>query len=300
MKKKAIHAGKRVKKMFIMIIAQFEDPYYQGVAAQIAFSLFLSIVPILILISQLLGLFSLSLYEIRDWIGDNVSVEGADQLLSFLEDSPSGANNIFLAVLALYAASRAQFALMRVTNYTFTDGRITGQGFVRDRLRSIKTILITIFTVVFSLVVLAYGELIINLVFGAVIGEEISSAAWILLRWPIASAMYFLMISYNYYILPSVRVRFRDIIPGSIFAAVGFLVVTYVYTIYISLSTNYDILYGSFSHIVVLMLWFWFLAWVMCLGTMFNRVWWATRSIDPIPLYISEEPREKRKPINIF
>lgn len=300
MKKKAIHAGKRVKKMFVMIIAQFEDPYYQGVAAQIAFSLFLSIVPILILTSQLLGLFSLSLDEIRHWIGDNVSVEGADQLLSFLEDSPSGANNIFLAVLALYAASRAQFALMRVTNYTFTDGRITGLGFVRDRLRSIKTILITIFTVVFSLVVLAYGELIINLVFGAVIGEEISSAAWILLRWPIASAMYFLMISYNYYILPSVRVRFRDIIPGSIFAAVGFLVVTYVYTIYISLSTNYDILYGSFSHIVVLMLWFWFLAWVMCLGTMFNRVWWATRSIDPIPLYISEEPREKRKPINIF
>jgi membrane protein len=300
MKKKAIHAGKRVKKMFVMIIAQFEDPYYQGVAAQIAFSLFLSIVPTLILTSQLLGLFSLSLDEIRNWIGDNVSVEGADQLLSFLEDSPSGANNIFLAVLALYAASRAQFALMRVTNYTFTDGRITGLGFVRDRLRSIKTILITIFTVVFSLVVLAYGELIINLVFGAVIGEEISSAAWILLRWPIASAMYFLMISYNYYILPSVRVRFRDIIPGSIFAAVGFLVVTYVYTIYISLSTNYDILYGSFSHIVVLMLWFWFLAWVMCLGTMFNRVWWATRSIDPIPLYISEEPREKRKPINIF
>lgn len=73
------------------------------------------------------------------------------------------------------------------------------------------------------------------------------------------------------------------------------MVVTYVYTIYISLSTNYDILYGSFSHIVVLMLWFWFLAWVMCLGTMFNRVWWATRSIDPIPIYISEEPREKQK-----
>ena len=98
MKKKAIHAGKRVKKMFVMIIAQFEDPYYQGVAAQIAFSLFLSIVPILILTSQLLGLFSLSLDEIRHWIGDNVSVEGTDQLLSFLEDSPSGANNIFLAV----------------------------------------------------------------------------------------------------------------------------------------------------------------------------------------------------------
>ena len=84
------------------------------------------------------------------------------------------------------------------------------------------TILVTIFTVVFSLVVLAYGEPILRLVFGAVVGEEVSAAAWILLRWPIAMAMYFLMISYNYYILPSVRMRFRDIIPGSIFAAIGF------------------------------------------------------------------------------
>ncbi|MFR0902426.1 MAG: hypothetical protein ACLSFO_01665 [Anaerovoracaceae bacterium] len=123
MKQKTINAGKRIKKIFFMMLAQFEDPYYQGVAAQIAFSLFLSIIPILILISQLLGLFSLSLNEIRLWVDDNVTVEGADKLFSFLEYSPSGANSIFLAVLALYAASRVQFALMRVANYTLTDGR---------------------------------------------------------------------------------------------------------------------------------------------------------------------------------
>lgn len=298
MKQKTINAGKRIKKIFFMMLAQFEDPYYQGVAAQIAFSLFLSIIPILILISQLLGLFSLSLNEIRLWVDDNVTVEGADKLFSFLEYSPSGANSIFLAVLALYAASRVQFALMRVANYTLTDGKVIGQGFLRDRLKSVRTILITIFTVVFSLVVLAYGEPIINLVFGAVVGQEISEAAWVLLRWPIALAMYFLMISYNYYILPTKRVPFRDIVPGSIFAAIGFLVVTYVYTIYTNLSTNYDILYGSFSNIVVLMLWFWFLAWVMCLGTIFNRVWWATRSTNKIP--IPEESKAKRKPLNIF
>ncbi len=298
MKQKAIDVVKRIKKIFFMMLAQFEDPYYQGVAAQIAFSLFLSIIPILILTSQLLGLFSLSLNEINLWVENNVTVEGADKLLSLLEYSPSGANSIFLAVLALYAASRAQFALLRVANYTLTDGKVIGQGFLRDRLKSVKTILITIFTVVFSLVVLAYGEPIINLVFGAVVGEEISAAAWVLLRWPIALAMYFLMISYNYYILPTKRVPFRDIVPGSIFAAVGFLVVTYVYTIYTGLSTNYDILYGSFSNIVVLMLWFWFLAWVMCLGTIFNRVWWATRSTNKIP--IPEEAKAKRKPLNIF
>ena len=223
MKKRAAAVALRVKKIFLMIIAQFEDPYYQGVAAQIAFSLFLSIVPTLILVSQLLGLFSLSLDEIRNWIGANVSVEGADRLLSFLQDSPSGANNIFLAVLALYAASRAQFALMRVANYTFSDGRITGIGFLRDRLRAIMTILVTIFTVVFSL-----GGAGLRRADPAPRLRRCRRRRGFCRRldpaevWPIAMAMYFLMISYNYYILPSVRMRFRDIIPGSIFAAIGF------------------------------------------------------------------------------
>ena len=298
MKQKAKDAGRRFKKMFLMMLDQFQDPFYQGVAAQIAFSLFLSIVPILILLSQLLGLFSLSLNEVKEWIGENMTVEGADSLLSMLQYSPSGVNSIFLAITALWAASRAQFAMLRVANYTLTDGRITGQSYIKDRLKSVKTILITIFTLGFSLVVLVYGELLLKLIFGAVIGEDISETAWAFIRWPIGMALYFLMISYNYYLLPTERVRYRDILPGSIFAAVGFLVVTYVYTIYTGISSNYDILYGSFSNMVVLMFWFWFLAWVMCLGISFNRVWWATRKYNRIP--ISDEAKERRKPLNIF
>ena len=298
MKKNAFELGKRIKSLFIMLIAQFQDPFYQGVAAQIAFSLFLSIIPILILLSQLLGLFSLSLNEIQGWVTENVSAEGGKDLLGMLEYSPSGINNLVLAVIALWSASRVQFALIRVANYTLTDGEVVGKGFVRDRLKSIRNILMTIFTVGFSLVVLVYGEIIVNIIFGDVIGDDISRAAWVLLRWPIAVFLYFLMISSNYYMLPTKKVPFRDIIPGSIFAAIGFWAVTYFYTFYTSLSANYDILYGSISNIVALMFWFWFLAWVMCLGVSFNRVWWATRKNNNIP--IPDEVKERRKPLNIF
>ena len=225
-------------------------------------------------------------------------MEGADMLLSMLEYKPSGANNIFLAIIALWSSSRAQFAMMRVTNYTLTDGKMLGKGYVRDRLRSVRTILMTIFTIVFSLIVLVYGEILLNLVFGAVVGEEVSEITWNLIRWPVAMALYFLMISYNYYILPTEKVPFRDIVPGSIFSAVGFLLVTYFYSRYTNISANYNILYGSFSNIVVLLFWFWFLAWVMCLGISFNRVWWATRRKNKKP--IPEEVKARRKPLNIF
>ena len=284
--------------MIILGIQQFQDPYYQGVAAQLAFFMFLSILPTFILLSQVLGFFSLSLSNIEQWVDINVTGAGVDTIRRMLNYSPSGMNSFFLAVTALWAASRVQFAMIRVTNYTLTDGVTTGEGYVKDRLRSLKTILMTIFTVAFSLIVVVYGPIILNLVLGRVLGAKITEAAWMALRWPLAAALYFLMISYNYYVLPSIRVRYRDIVPGSVFASVGFLAVTFVYNIYTARSVNYDILYGSFSNIVVLMFWFWFIAWVMCLGVTINRVWWATRKYDAIP--IAPEAAAKRKPINIF
>lgn len=288
----------RLKKMIILGIAQFQDPYYQGVAAQLAFFLFLSILPTIILLSQLMGIFSLSLEGIQELANINITGEGMKALEDMFSYRPSGANSLFLAVTALWGASKVQFSLIRVTNYTITDGKSTGEGYVKDRLRAIKTIIITLFTIVFSLVVLVYGPMLLKLVFGIVAGGELADAAWITLRWPLAAALYFFMISYNYYVLPSKKVPFRDVLPGSVFSSVGFLIVTYVYNIYSSKSINYNILYGSFSNIVALLMWFWFMSWVICLGITLNRVWWATRSVNQKP--IAAEAMERRKPLNIL
>lgn len=288
----------RLKKMIILGIAQFQDPYYQGVAAQLAFFLFLSILPTIILLSQLMGIFSLSLDGIQELANINITGEGMKALEDMFSYRPSGANSLFLAVTALWGASKVQFSLIRVTNYTITDGKSTGEGYVKDRLRAIKTIIITLFTIVFSLVVLVYGPMLLKLVFGMVAGGELADAAWITLRWPLAAALYFFMISYNYYVLPSKKVPFRDVLPGSVFSSVGFLIVTYVYNIYSSKSINYNILYGSFSNIVALLMWFWFMSWVICLGITLNRVWWATRSVNQKP--IAAEAMERRKPLNIL
>ena len=51
----------RIFKMFILGFKQFQDPYYQGFAAQVSFYFTLSIVPIILLITQILGLFNISM-----------------------------------------------------------------------------------------------------------------------------------------------------------------------------------------------------------------------------------------------
>ena len=280
MKKVKEMTRERVKRMVILGFRKLSDPYYQGAAAEIAFYFLLSIVPTLILLSQLLGLFSISLDGIKDWLNtDMIQVEGADMILSLLDYSPSGVNSVFLAVTAVWAASRAQFAMLRITNYTLTDGISTGKGYVRDRIRSLKTVVITVFTIGFSLVILVYGELILKLVFGIVAGSEIAEKTWVMIRWPIAAGLYFLMISYNYYVLPTHRVPYRAVVPGSVFASIGLMAVTWAYSIYTSVSSGYDILYGSFSNFVALMFWFYLLSWVLFLGVILNKVWWDSRFI---------------------
>ena len=296
----------RVRNIFILAYTKLRDPYYQGAAAEMAFYLLLSIIPLFILLSQLLGLFSISLGSIRDWLDveSMLHVEGADMILSMLDYSPSGVNSIFLALTAAWAASRAQFSMMRITNYTLTDGHSTGQGYLRDRLRSLKTVIITVFTIAFALIILVYGEIILKLVFGIVAGTEIGEMTWVLIRWPVAALLYFLMVSYNYYVLPTHRIPFGSVVPGSIFASVGMMVVTVFYSVYSNVSSNYDLLYGSFSNFVVLMFWFYLLAWVQFLGVVLNKVWWESRllldrdelaDLESLPHFIRKLRRMKIK-----
>jgi membrane protein len=263
--------------MITLGIKQFRDPYYQGFAGQLAFYFILSLVPIIIIVSQIAGaIFGASLESLVDWLLKYASGEVAETIKRLLSYKVALGSNILLIFIALWASSRAKFALVRITNFTLTDGRSTGNGYFRERFRAVVSMSITILALILSLVILVYGEQLLELVFGALGIEQVAPQLWLLMRWPLAAAMYFFIISYDYYSMPTTKVRYREIIPGSIFASVGMLLVTWIYSLYVDQIMNYDILYGSLANLVALMLWFYFLAWVLCLGMLFNKVWMDT------------------------
>lgn len=276
----------RLMQMILLGIKQFRLPYYQGFAAQVAFYFLLSIVPIIIVLSQLLGLFSISLDALSGIIKQYVSADVADVILELLSYQSTRAMNVVFIIISLWAASRAEFCLMRIANYTLTGGKSTGNGYFRERIRAVKTMIFTLFTLTFVLIILVYGELIINVIARALattIGAKYQvDVFWLILRYPVTMVLYFLMVSYNYYVLPSAKMSFKSIVPGSIFASVGMLVVTLGYKVYTGYIANYDIIYGSMASMVAVMMWFYFLAWALGLGILCNKVWADTKVVQKI------------------
>lgn len=264
----------RLLQMILLGIKLFRDPYYQGFAAQMSFYIMLSLVPILTVLSQILGILEISLDMLLGWIDRYVATQMAETLRDVLENRPTGAatSNIIMILMALWASSRAQFSMMRIANYTYSSGQTTG-GFFRERFRSMKNMAIILFTVAFVAIILVYGKMILTLIMGPIIDGSIIDELWTWLRWPLTGALYFLLVSYLYYVLPYDKLNYREILPGSCFGAVGMLVVTICYSAYANYAANYDIIYGSLASIVALLFWFYFLAWALCLGIVFNKVW---------------------------
>ncbi|ASS40836.1 hypothetical protein AXF21_02210 [Eubacterium minutum ATCC 700079] len=271
------HGKDRLRQIVLMGIKQFGDPYYQGFAAQIAFYIMLSVVPTIVVMTQLLGMLNIRTMDfVNDWINQYITPEMARIIKGLLRNSSSPGNNITLILLAVWAASRAQFSLMRIANYTYSNSRSTG-NFLKERLRSLKTMVMTILTIAFVLVVLIYGKKILYAFVGGMVEEYTITLVWTYFRWPLATILYFLVVLYNYFVMPAYKLNVRTLIPGAVFGAAGLVVVTFFYSVYTEHMVKYNIIYGSLSSIVALLFWFYFLAWVLVLGIIINQAFRDTK-----------------------
>lgn len=255
-------------RMGFHIWRQFDDQYYTGFAAQIAYFFFMSSMPTLVVLSQFLGLFDVSLDFIQEWLNVHTNTTVSSFVMDLFSTSNVKVTNILLIVLALWAASGLEFSLARLTTYSLTEGSYRF-SFWSERIKAIPTAAMTIMAIAFTLTIYVYGEEL----FLKVVSNNNAAQFLVAMRGPIAAVLFFLMLMMIYYILPRVRVPLRCIIPGTILAMLGIMIITFFYAIYISYIANYNILYGAFANIVVLMLWFYLISWVLCIGMMFNKAW---------------------------
>ena len=259
---------KRFVKMGFHVWRQFDDQYYAGFAAQIAYFFFMSSIPILIVLSQVLGLFDISMDFIKDWLETHLSSQMGSFLPGLFNASSAAVTNVLMIILAVWGASSLEFSTSRLSTYTLTGGKYRFDWF-RERFRAIPMAILSMLAVAITLCIYVYGEMIALKIIKSTFIANIIGA----LRTPLLAVVFFVVIFLNFYIIPRVKVPPRALLPGAILSTIGILIVTWIYSYYISRAVNYNLIYGTFSNIVAMLLWFYCISWVICIGMMFNKSW---------------------------
>ncbi len=72
--------------------------------------------------------------------------------------------------------------------------------------------------------------------------------------------------------LPNRKDTFFHQLPGAVFTAIGWMVVSWIFSIYLDIFPGFSSMYGSMATIVLVMLWLYFIMYIILLGGEVNRI----------------------------
>ena len=93
---------------------------------------------------------------------------------------------------------------------------------------------------------------------------------WNMFRWVISSIVLFIVFIMLYWIAPNKKIKCVSVLPGAVFATIGWVAVSFVFSFYVDKLSNYTTTYGSLGGIIVLMSWFYLSGWMIIMGGEIN------------------------------
>lgn len=177
------------------------------------------------------------------------------------------------ALLTLWAASGGMATTMSALNrcYDITED----QAFYIARPKAVVLTIVLIGLVLFVLIALPIGGFVLDW-FKAHGGTGLSAVTEMgleLLRWTLALAAMFLIVSIVYYFGPRLHSGFRYITPGSAFTVLGWILLGSLFRLYFTSfggAHSYSKTYGAVGGIVILLLFIYAASTVLLLGAEVN------------------------------
>ncbi len=244
------------------VVDRARDEQITFLAASIAYYVFFSILPLLLLILAVGSLVGGQAFADRlvAAIGSNLSAQGESIVAESLSNPQGRAGASLVGIVALLWSALKMF---RAVDIAFDevyglDADISLLGQLRD---GILTLL---------LIALAAGFMI---GLGVVIGlaESFGVPFLNVIGWLALLAGLLVVFLPVFYVMPPIDVTAREALPGAAFTAVGWLVLQVGFQIYASQAGSYDA-YGALGGILLFLTWLYFAGVIVLLGATINAV----------------------------
>lgn len=238
---------------------------------QLAYFFVLAIVPTITLIGYEAALLNLSTDVIFDFIGSAFSPDIANMLLNTTGMGGGKGVGFFLVVIIGYfIASNGPASIIITSNTIYGEKQ---EGFFRRRLKALIMTFVLVLLFIFMLVVPVFGNKIIELFKYVNINVTVTSnveSVIKILQGPITWLIMYFFIKILYTMAPNKKIRSKSVGYGAIFTTFSWVVITNIYSYYINNIAHYSTFYGGLANIVILMFWFYLLAYAFTIGMALN------------------------------
>mgnify|MGYP004569245103 FL=1 len=259
---------KKVKKGIRKIYEITQKPTMLILPGQIAFSLFLSIFPIITLIGFVASKFDVSLTNLIEWFGGVLPPSLSKFLL--IHGTASTGNIIVFTVIGFYVASNGSWSILVATNAIY---EVPQDNEIKRRVKSIIMTIILVFMFIAISVILAFGNQILNFIMSIEKIQMITKTIYNLfsfLKWPIMALFIFFTLKIIFAMLIPPHVSNKTTNLGTLFTTLAWMIITAIYSFYTINIADYSVFYGSISTIIMFMVWIYMLSYVLVIGISIN------------------------------
>ena len=239
-------------------------------AASTAFFLFLSLIPALMLLCAILPYTPVTKANLM-YLAREITPDAMDALLvSIISDVYDKSVGIISVTVAatLWSAGKGVLALMRGLN-AINDVE-ENRNYLLLRIVASLYLILMIFAVLLSVLIMVFGNSLIRLTEGFVPQTSYLFDILIHFRTPLVWAVLTVIIALMYAYVPGTRQGFKIQLPGAVFAAVGWSIMTWAFSLYVDEFNGFT-MYGNLTTIIILMLWLYAAMYIILAGAFINR-----------------------------
>ncbi len=240
-------------------------------AAQAAFFLLLSAVPLLLLGLSLFRLLPIPEGSLSGGWSGFFPPAVAELLLEAVEALPGGEGSLLTSVslaTVLWAASKSVYYLIGGLNSVFEVKE--ERGYLRVRILAVVYTAALILAIAGALVLMVFGGFLAERAADCFPGAEKLMRGLSSFRFFIGMLFLTVIFSAVYTVLPDRRASFFGQLPGALTASVGWMLFSLLFSFYVERFADYTGIYGGLAAIAVFMLWLYVCMYILLMGGEIN------------------------------
>ncbi|MCR9040250.1 YihY family inner membrane protein [Bacillus sp. L381] len=255
------------------LFARFSLHEGQSKSAELAYFFLLSLFPLIIFILTLTAYLPISAEDVLGAVDQYAPDSAMSMVKSITEQTlnkRSGGLLSFGIIAVIWSASNGMNAIVRAFNHAYEVEE--NRSFIIIRLTSIFLTIAMVVTILIALLLPVFGREIGLLAADFIGAPGLFLKVWSVVRWGISPLILLIVFTALYIFAPNKRLSLRFVLPGAVFAAAGWIIVSMLFSFYVGTFANYSATYGSIGGIIVLMIWFYLTGTLLILGGEMNAL----------------------------